>query len=132
VSAAAEPEFRTEGAARIQVSSALDEAVILAARLVDMLLYDVPNLRLRAVRVDVYSTFAGEQGAPRQLPILTTTAYRDVAEGIAWDALTPAEILGRFETRFKRAESGEGLPIELEPVEGERPAQALRLAGASS
>src|SRR6185437_14936424 len=45
LSGSAEPEFRTEGTTRVQVSSALDEAIALAARLIDMVMYDVPNLR---------------------------------------------------------------------------------------
>ena len=39
-----------------------------------MMLYDVPNLRLGYVRVDVYSTFTGPDGTPVQRPILTATA----------------------------------------------------------
>jgi hypothetical protein len=121
VSASAEGEFRTEGSQRVQVASALDEAIALAARLADMLLYDVPNLRLGAVRVDVYSTFTGEAGTPVQRPILTTTAFRSVADGLNWEALTPGEVLGRFETTFDRAPSGQGRPIVLAPVEGTLP-----------
>lgn len=121
VSSSAEGEFRTEGGRRVQVSSALDEAIELAARLTDMLLYDVPNLRLSLVRVDIYSTFAGEQGEPIQRPILTTTADRAVADSLTWEALTAEEILSRFETRFERSPAGQALPIELDPVEGELP-----------
>jgi hypothetical protein len=123
VSTAAEGEFRTEEGQRRQVSTALDEAIALAARLLDMMLYDVPNLRLRSVRVDVYSTFAGEDGIPVQRPILSTTADRATADAIQWEALTPEEILGRFETTFDRAPSGQGRAIEIPPVEGELPQQ---------
>lgn len=124
VSASAEGEFRTEGGARVQVTSALDEAIALAARLVDMMLYDVPNLRLGSVRVDIYSTFTGSDGSPVQRPILTTTADRAVADTLTWEALTPEEVLARFETRFDRSPSGQAQPIELDPVEGELPAPA--------
>ena len=121
LSASAEGEFRSEGGRRVQVESALDEAIALAAKLADMMLYDVPNLRLRAVRIDVYSTFTGADG-PVQQPILTTTAPRSVADSLAWEALTPPEILARFETRFDRAPNGQPLPIALDPIEGEPPA----------
>lgn len=117
-SASAEGEFRTEGGMRVQVSTALEEAEALASRLIDMMLYDVPNLRLRRVRVDVYATFAPDPARPEQLPILTTTADRAVADALNWEALTPAEVLGRFETRFDRGTSGQGEPIALDPVEG--------------
>ena len=62
------------------MSSALDEAVALAAKLIDMVMYDVPNLRLGCVRVDIYATFSGTDGAPVQKPILTTTAERAEAD----------------------------------------------------
>jgi hypothetical protein len=123
VSTSAEPEFRTEGGARVQVQSALDEAIAIAAKLVDMMLYDVPNLRLDVVRVDVYATFTGPDGTPGQRPILTTTAARQVADHLAWEELSPAEVLARFETHFDRGPSGQGLAIELPPVEGQAPAE---------
>lgn len=121
LSTAAEGEFRTEDGKRVQVASALDEAIALAAKLCDMMLYDVPNLRLGFVRVDVYSTFVGADGAPMQKPILTTTAERGVADQLTWDALTPAELLGRFETDYERGPGGQPVPIELPPVPGRPP-----------
>jgi hypothetical protein len=121
LSTSAEGEFRSEDGRRVQVSPALDEAIELASRLLDMMLYDVPNLRLGFVRVDVYSTFTGADGTPVQQPILTTTAERAVADDLTWEALTPAEVLGRFETTYERAPSGQGQLIELPPVVGSAP-----------
>ncbi len=121
VSTAAEGEFRTEEGRRVQVSSALDEAIAVAAKLADMMLYDVPNLRLASVRVDVYSTFTGSDGSPAQRPILSTTATRAAGDGLDWEALTPAEVLGRFQTVFDRGSSGQAQRIELPPVEGSLP-----------
>lgn len=121
LSTSAEGEFRTEDGRRVQVSSALDEAISLAARLCDMMLYDVPNLRLQFVRVDVYSTFSGPDGTPIQQPILTTTAERSVADALPWEALTPAELLGRFGTSYERSANGQPVPIELPPVVGQPP-----------
>ena len=118
VSSSAEGEFRAEGSERVQVASNLDEAIALASRLADMLLYDVPNLRLDGVRVDIYSTFTGLDGTPRQQPILSTVAPRQIADLIAWEELTPEEVLGRFETDYDRAPNGQGRPIELRPVRG--------------
>ena len=128
LSGSAEPEFRTEGAARVQVSSALDEAIALAAKLIDMVMYDVPNLRLGSVRVDIYATFGGTDGAPVQKPILTTTADRLEADHLSWEALTPAEVLGRFTTRYERNEAGQGVPIDLDPIEGSPPRPAEEAA----
>lgn len=130
LSTSAEGEFRSEGAARVQVSSALDEAAALAAKLVDMMMYDVPNLRLGCVRVDVYSTFTGTNGAPVQQPILTTTAERAVADDLTWEAFTPTEILGRFETDYVRTESGQPVAIKLPPIDGAPPRPSDEAAAA--
>ena len=121
LSTSAEGDFRTEGGTRVQVASALDEAIALAARLLDMIMYDVPNLRLGYTRVDVYSTFTGADGTPSQLPILTATADRATADDMTWEALTPEEILGRFEATFSRAPNGQPLAIELPPIIGNSP-----------
>lgn len=123
VSSSAEAEFRTEGGARVQVSSALDEAIALAARLIDMMLYDVPNLRLGMVRTDIYATFTGGDGTPVQKPILSCSAGRAVADSLTWDALTAAEVLGRFDTVYRRNPAGEGEQIDLVPIEGFIPSQ---------
>jgi hypothetical protein len=123
LSTSAEGEFRTEAGSRVQVSTALDEAIALATKLLDMMLYDVPNLRLNAVRVDVYSTFTGADGTPVQRPILTSTADRATADDLTWEAFTPEEILARFDTRYDRQPSGQPSPIALEPVEGTLPDQ---------
>lgn len=124
VSTSADAEFQTEAGRRVQVASNLDQAIAVAAKLIDMMLYDVPNLRLALVRVDVYSTFTGEDGQAVQQPILSATADRAVADDIAWEALTPAEILGRFDTLFERSSAGQGLPIDLPPIQGEPPKTA--------
>jgi len=121
LSTSAEAEFRTEGGSRVQVSSALDEAIALAARLLDMIMYDVPNLRLGYARVDVYSNFTGADGAPAQLPILTVTADRATADDMTWEALTPEEILGRFEASYERTTNGSPAPIALPEVQGNQP-----------
>lgn len=121
LSTAAEGEFRTEDGRRVQVATALDDAIALAARLVDLMMYDVPNLRLGAVRVDVYSTFTEGDGTPVQRPILTTTAERLPADSMTWEELTPEEILGRFETTYERGPSGQAIAIVLAPIEGDPP-----------
>jgi len=120
LSTSAEGEFRTEEGKRVQVSSALDESIALAAKLLDMILYDVPNLRLGYARVDVYSTFTGAEG-PVQQPILTVTAERPIADEMTWEAMTAEEILRRFGAVWELTASGQAAPIELPPIEGNPP-----------
>lgn len=121
VSSSAEAEFRTEAGQRVQVASALDSGIALASKLLDMILYDVPNLRLGYVRADIYSTFAGADGTPEQRPIITVTADRSTADSLDWEALTPEEVLGRFGATCERAAAGQPVPIELPPLEGQPP-----------
>lgn len=123
VSASAEAEFKNQGGERVQVASTLEAAMAIAARLVDMLLYDVPNLRLQRARVDIYTTFAGEDGQLAQQPILTTTADRFEADDLAWESMTPGEVLGRFSTVFDIGPGGSARPIELPEFESEAPNQ---------
>jgi hypothetical protein len=127
LSTSAEGEFRTEGGQRVQVASALDEGVAIAAKLLDMILYDVPNLRLGYARVDVYSTFTGDRGAD-QRPILSVVADRATADDMQWEALTPEEIIGRFEATFERGPGGQPMPIALPPVQGTPPRPAEEAA----
>ena len=103
------------------MSPALLEAKAVAAKLADMMLYDVPNLSLGSVRVDVYSTFTADGGDALQKPILTTTAHRAVADALDWDALSPGQLLAHLETTFEESPEGVARPIALPPLEGIRP-----------
>lgn len=118
------PEFRTEDGQRVKITSDIEEAEALAARLVDMVMFDVPNLRLDSVRLDIYADLAGSG----QQPVLSTTAYRDVADELMWEALTPREILGRFDTVWAEERDGATIPIDLPPIEGEQPRPAEEAA----
>ncbi len=125
-SASVVPQYQTEDGRRVKVTSDLEEAVRLAARLMDMIMYDVPNLRLSEARLDIYATVTGDERGHQ--PVLSTTAYRTVADELAWDELTPHEILGRFETIMAEERDGVITPIELPPVEGVRPRPAEEAA----
>lgn len=100
VTAIAEGEYRIGAGHTEEITSPLDAGMQLAAKLCELILYDIPNLRLSVVRVDIYSTFRDEDGAPAQRCILTTIADRAEADDLDWEALRPAEIIGRFESRW--------------------------------
>ena len=122
VTCTAEGEYRIVGGRSEQVTSPLDAAMRVAAKLCELILYDVPDLRLGAVRVDVYSTFRDEQGAPVQRCILTTVADRVEADDMDWEALRPHEIIGRFESRYRLNAHGIAEPIDPgPPLEGTVP-----------
>src|SRR3990170_3925642 len=55
-STAAEPQFAFAGGARTQVSSALDEAKRVTAKLAERFFYDIPHIRPDRVQIDCYTT----------------------------------------------------------------------------
>lgn len=126
-SASVVSEYRAEGGSRVKVSSDLDEAAALAAKLLELLMFDVPNLRLSLVRVDIFASL-GTGGVAAQQPVLSVTAERAVADSLDWDALTPREVLGRFNTIWAEERDDAIIPITLGPIEGVRPRPAAEAA----
>lgn len=119
VTCAAEGEYRFTGGKPQEISSPLDSGMRVSAKLIDMLLFDVPNLRLSTVRVDVYTTFHDPAGVPEQRCILSTVADRAIADEIDWEALTPSEIIGRFDSCYRVDSRGLAEPIDPgPPLEG--------------
>lgn len=114
--ASAEGEYHIVDGHRREVSSPLNEGMNLRAALLERVFYDIPNVRLSLVRVDVYTTYRAEDGTPEQRCILTATADRATADPLPWDDLRPSEILARFDARYKLAASGAALPIDPGPV----------------
>lgn len=115
VSCAAEGEYRFVGGQPEEVTTALEAAKQVAAKVTEMIMYDVPNLRLSAVRVDVYSTFRAEHGRPEQRCILSVTADRGTVDDLDWEDLRAAEIIDRLEARYQMNELGQAEPIDPGP-----------------
>jgi hypothetical protein len=111
----AEGEYRIVGGRSQEIKSPLDTGIELAAKLCELVMFDIPNLRLGLVRVDVYSTFRTETGAPEQRCILTTVADRPEVDDVDWDTLRPNEIINRFESRYHLNEHGVAEPIDPGP-----------------
>jgi hypothetical protein len=127
VSCSAEGLYALIDGVRKETSSPLAEGITTTARLADMVLYEIPDVKFDRVRIDVYSTFRTEGGASSQRCILTTTATREVAEDLEWEALSPEEIVNAFGGRFELNEDGVALPLEVDaPVtaQGVSPASA--------
>ncbi len=118
VSCQVESEYRMMGGRWVEVANALEQGMAVTARLADMLLYDVPNLRLGSARIDVYTSFRDPAAGSQRLCILTTTASREAARQVDWEAWTPAEIVDAFDGRYRRGERGDALPIEVEDETG--------------
>jgi hypothetical protein len=119
-----EGEYRMAGGRREQVTSALDAATRLCAKLVEMVLYDIPEVKIERVRVDVYSTFGSGEGTAEQRCILSATANRVEAAGIDWESTPAREIVERLESRFEVDDAGNGRPIEPDPPLLDEPGEA--------
>jgi hypothetical protein len=130
VACGTEGEYRMVGSRRQQVTTALEAAMRLAAKVVEMLMYDIPEVKLGLVRVDVYSTFPTIGGTAEQGCILTTTATRAAANSIDWDATPGQEAIRSFETHYEVDEQAvarqidPGPSLENVPVESDIPPEA--------
>ena len=113
--ATAEAEYRVVGGKPQQVSTPLEEGMKVAAALTERILYDVPNVRLSLVRVDVYTAFRAEDGTTEQRCILSVVADRAIADHLPWEELRPEEIVSRFESRYEVGPNGAALPIDPGP-----------------
>jgi hypothetical protein len=112
VSCNAEGQYAMVGAQRREVSSALGEGMKATVRLADMLLYDIPHVRLDRIQIDVYTAFRGYRGVASQECILSTLVRRSDAGDLDWESLSPEEFVTVFNGRYRRDESGAPLPIE--------------------
>jgi hypothetical protein len=113
LSATAEGQYALVNGERREVSNALNEAFKVTAKVADMVLYDIPNVYLPWVRVDIYSTYRDEQSASQRC-IMTTQAEREIANDIDWDALTAEEVVRRFGGRYALDDRGNAIPINVD------------------
>ena len=120
VSCQVEGEYRQVEGRWVETTSLLQQAFAATARLADMLLYDIPNLRLAGARIDVYTTFREPENPPRHSCIMTTTAERETAREVDWDEWTAEQVVDALGGRYRLGERGAALPLELQD-EGESP-----------
>jgi len=123
VSCNAEGEYKTVEGRWIEVKSPLQEATVIAAKVTEMLFYELPHLKLDRVVVDVYTTYRDAAGVRRER-ILTCNARREDARRVDWDGWTPQEIADGLGARYRLGEQGQVLPLSSNgegvqpPVEG--------------
>ncbi len=113
LSAAAEGRYALVSGERREVSTALAEGMRLAAKLADMVLYDIPNVKLADVRIDIYSTYRDDTASSQQC-ILTVNCTREVADVLDWDDMEAEEIMRAFGARYRLDDRGRALPIDPE------------------
>jgi hypothetical protein len=113
VSCNAEGEYALASGRRIETSSPLAEGMKITKRLAEMLLYDVPNVKLDHVQVDVYTSFRDEHGHAEPRCILSTDIERKAVEHIDWEETEPVDFVALTGGRF--ADNGDGLQA-IEPI----------------
>ena len=98
----------------------LAEGMRVTAKLADMVLYDIPNVKLAHVQIDIYSTYPRRRRARRSAASSSTTCRRDVADALDWDEMDAEEVVRAFGGRFLLDDRGNPLPID--PDAAARPA----------
>jgi hypothetical protein len=111
LSAIAESQYRVVDGARMEVSGLLDQAFKVTARLADMALYDIPNVRLADCQIDIYATYRDEAGTSQRC-ILSTLCRRDVGDALDWDDMTGEEVVRAFGGRYVLDDRGNPLPVD--------------------
>ena len=113
VSASAEGQYALVGTERREVSNALKEGMKLTSRLAEMLMYDIPNVKLQRTQIDIYTAYRDEQGATQRC-ILSTACEREVANQLDWDSLDAEDIVRAFGGRYSLDDGGNPLAINPE------------------
>jgi hypothetical protein len=120
VSCNAEGEYALVGGQRIETSTPVAEGMKITKKLAEMLLYDVPNVKLDQAQVDVYTFFRSEGGVAAPRCILSTRVNRRAVEYIDWDETEAHDFAELTGARFSA--NGNGVEA-IEPFEWPAPAR---------
>jgi hypothetical protein len=110
----AEGEFQMIDGEWREVRNPLEQGMSLTAKALEMLLYDIPNVRLPWAQVDIYTPYRDQTGRPQLRCILSTAAHREAARRVDWDTWTPKQIVDYFGGRYRLGPEGE--PLAVEPL----------------
>jgi hypothetical protein len=124
----AEGQYRLAEGRWQEVQSPLQEAMGVAAKTVEVMLYEVPNFRVGRIQVDVYTTYRDATAGRRQR-ILTCTAHREDARQVDWEGWTAEEIVRQLGARYQVDEEGRVLPLGPDETTA-MPAHGRRDSGA--
>lgn len=114
VSCNAEGEYALVSGKRIETSSPVSEGMKITKKVSEMLLYDVPNVKLDQAQVDVYTFFRNEGGVAEPRCILSTRVNRHTVEHIDWEETEAHDFAQLTGARF----SGNGNGVEaIEPFD---------------
>ncbi|MGE0058257.1 MAG: hypothetical protein AB7P33_13465 [Dehalococcoidia bacterium] len=108
----AEGEFALNNGRRIETSSPLAEGMKITKKLAEMALYDVPNVKLDHVQIDVYTSFRDESGHFEPRCILSTRVERPQIELVDWEEISAVDFVSLNEGHFATGPDGSVHPIE--------------------
>jgi hypothetical protein len=115
----AEGEYALVSGKRMEVSTPVQEGMKITKKLAEMLLYDVPNVKLDQAQIDVYTFFRSEGGVAEPRCILSTRVSRRAVEHIDWDETEAHDFAELTGARF----SGNGSGVDpIEPFDWPAPA----------
>jgi hypothetical protein len=112
LSTAAEGQYAGVGDQRRESSSPLQEGKKIFAKLGEMALYEIPNVRFTDVQIDVYTTFREPNGEAVQHCILSGVLNRADAAKWDWDRETVDTLVQRAGARFVLDDAGKAVPFE--------------------
>jgi hypothetical protein len=114
LNASAEGEYSLLQGKRVETSSAVAEGMKITMKLAEMTMYDVPNVKLERVQIDVYTAFRDNEGRAETRCILSTLVERDLVEHLDWEETSPADFLTLTQGRFSA--NGSGTIQAVEPL----------------
>jgi hypothetical protein len=126
VSCNADGEYALVNGRRLETSSPLSEGMKITMKLAEMLMYDVPNVKLDHFQVDVYTSWRDESGRAEPRCILSTVVERSAIEDFDWENDTPTSFVSVNNGRFDAARDG-SLKV-VEPFEWEETRAAVHEA----
>jgi hypothetical protein len=100
VSCNAEGEYALVSGQRIETSSPVAEGMKITKKIAEMMLYDVPNVKLDQAQIDVYTFFRSEGGIAEPRCILSTRVNRRVVEHIDWEETEAHDFASLTGARF--------------------------------
>jgi hypothetical protein len=114
VNCSTEGEYALVGGKRVETSSPLVEGMKLTMKLADLILYDVPNVKLDYVQVDVYTSFRDEAGRADPRCIVSSLVRRADVQDLDWEETPPREFINSVGGRYAAEPSG--LVRAVEPL----------------
>jgi hypothetical protein len=111
----AEGEYALVEGRRVETSTPLAEGMKITMKLAEMALYDIPNVKLDRVQIDVYTSFRDASGHAETSCILSTSVERSVVEHIDWEEMTAPDFVTLTGGLFYANSSDTIQPVEPLP-----------------